>query len=46
VPRYVDTFEPEERIPLDKALDSVRASEVEFEKRRDYLMSLLKKHVH
>lgn len=45
VPRYVDTFEPEELIPLAEGVEKFKASEEAFEKQRDYLMSLLDKHV-
>jgi type I restriction enzyme M protein len=45
LPRYVDTFEPEETIPICRALDSFKASEAAFEEQRNALLTLLEKHV-
>ena len=45
VPRYVDTFEPEELIPLANAFESFVASDAAFVKQRDSLMSLVKRYV-
>ena len=42
VPRYVDSFEPEERIPLDKAMDDLKNAEYASRKAKENVDSLLR----
>jgi type I restriction enzyme M protein len=42
LPRYVDTFEPEEEIPLDKALSDLRAARNDSDTARGRLAALLR----
>lgn len=43
LPRYVDTFEPEERIPLDSAMSELRGAEKKAEAAKSKLDKLLSK---
>jgi type I restriction enzyme M protein len=45
LPRYVETFEPEEMIPMDAAVRSFQNAEIGFHEERRALMELLGKHV-
>jgi type I restriction enzyme M protein len=45
LPRYVDTFEPEELIPLARALEEMKVADGAFEKECNTLISLLDKYV-
>jgi type I restriction enzyme M protein len=45
LPRYIDTFEPDQTIPLEQALKSLNESLIEFQEQYNAFMTLVKNYV-